>query len=71
MYTKVRRRETIFAEYIFKYHSAYKENVPIWFNRWEETSLEGGDEFVLNKDRSFGYWNLRKNRSGVCRKTSC
>lgn len=50
MYTKVRRRETIFAEYIFKYHSAYKENVPIWFNRWEETSLEGGDEFVLNKD---------------------
>ncbi|MCD2413466.1 arginine deiminase [Borreliella burgdorferi] len=50
MFTKVRRRETIFAEYIFKYHSAYKENVPIWFNRWEETSLEGGDEFVLNKD---------------------
>ncbi|WNY64441.1 arginine deiminase [Borreliella americana] len=50
MYTKVRCRETIFAEYIFKYHSIYKENVPIWFNRWEETSLEGGDEFVLNKD---------------------
>ncbi|QFI14927.1 arginine deiminase [Borrelia maritima] len=50
MHTKVRRRETVFAEYIFKYHPIYKENVPIWFNRWEETSLEGGDEFVLNKD---------------------
>ncbi|MBB6212949.1 arginine deiminase [Borreliella californiensis] len=50
MFTKVRRRETIFAEYIFKYHSIYKENVPIWLNRWEETSLEGGDEFVLSKD---------------------
>ncbi|EEF84906.1 arginine deiminase [Borreliella spielmanii] len=50
MFTKVRHRETIFAEYIFKYHPIYKENVPIWLNRWEETSLEGGDELVLNKD---------------------
>ncbi|WKC78364.1 arginine deiminase [Borreliella turdi] len=50
MFTKVRHRETIFAEYIFKYHPVYKKNVPIWFNRWEKTSLEGGDEFVLNKD---------------------
>ncbi|WP_151060480.1 arginine deiminase [Borreliella turdi] len=50
MFTKVRHRETIFAEYIFKYHPVYKKNVPIWFNRWEKTSLEGGDEFVLSKD---------------------
>ncbi|WPM05511.1 arginine deiminase [Borreliella sinica] len=50
MSTKVRHRETIFAEYIFRYHPIYKENVPIWFNRWEETSLEGGDELVLSKD---------------------
>lgn len=50
MSNKVRHRETIFAEYIFKYHPIYKENVPIWFNRWAETSLEGGDEFVLSKD---------------------
>ncbi|WKC88469.1 arginine deiminase [Borreliella japonica] len=50
MSTKVRHRETIFAEYIFKYHPTYKENVPIWFNRWEETSLEGGDELVLSKN---------------------
>ncbi|WP_419264630.1 arginine deiminase [Borreliella afzelii] len=49
MFTKVRQRETIFAEYIFKYHPVYKENVPIWLNRWEEASLEGGDELVLNK----------------------
>ncbi|AJA90615.1 arginine deiminase [Borreliella chilensis] len=50
MCTKVRCRETIFAEYIFKYHPIYKENVPIWYNRGEETSLEGGDELVLSKD---------------------
>ncbi|WKC79284.1 arginine deiminase [Borreliella turdi] len=50
MFTKVRHRETIFAEYIFKYHPVYKKNVPIWFNRWEKASLEGGDEFVLSKD---------------------
>ncbi|SCW26235.1 arginine deiminase [Borreliella japonica] len=50
MSTKVRHRETIFAEYIFKYHPTYKENVSIWFNRWEETSLEGGDELVLSKN---------------------
>ncbi|AHH08816.1 arginine deiminase [Borrelia anserina] len=50
MKTKVRRRETIFAEYIFKYHPIYKENVPIWYTRYEDTTLEGGDELILSRD---------------------
>ncbi|ASQ29559.1 arginine deiminase [Borrelia miyamotoi] len=50
MRTRTRRRETIFAEYIFKYHPIYRENVPIWYTRDEDTSLEGGDELVLSQD---------------------
>ncbi|QMU99581.1 arginine deiminase [Borrelia sp. A-FGy1] len=47
---KTRRRETIFADYIFKHHPIYKENVPILFTRDEDTTLEGGDELVLSRD---------------------
>ncbi|WP_038363688.1 arginine deiminase [Borrelia persica] len=50
MHTKTRHRETIFAEYIFKYHPTYKDNVPIWYTRDEDTTLEGGDELVLSRD---------------------
>ncbi|AHH14340.1 Arginine deiminase [Borrelia hermsii MTW] len=50
MQTKTRRRETIFAEYIFKYHPIYKDNVSIWYTRDEDTTLEGGDELVLSRD---------------------
>jgi arginine deiminase len=49
MRTKTRNRETIFAEYIFKYHKRFKDcDIPLWYNRYEDTSLEGGDELVLN-----------------------
>ncbi|UGQ16489.1 arginine deiminase [Borrelia sp. RT5S] len=50
MRTRTRRRETIFAEYIFGYHPVYKENIPIWFTRDEDTTLEGGDELILSRD---------------------
>ncbi|UGQ17616.1 arginine deiminase [Borrelia sp. RT1S] len=50
MRTRTRRRETIFAEYIFGYHPVYKGNIPIWFTRDEDTTLEGGDELVLSRD---------------------
>ncbi|MGO1367965.1 MAG: arginine deiminase [Senegalia sp. (in: firmicutes)] len=50
MRTATRNRETIFAEYIFKYHKRFKDaGVPIWLNRDEKTSMEGGDELVLSE----------------------
>ncbi|WDV44573.1 arginine deiminase [Clostridiaceae bacterium M8S5] len=49
MRTETRNRETIFAKYIFQYHPRFRDfNIPIWFNRDEELSLEGGDELVLS-----------------------
>ena len=49
MRTQTRNRETIFAEYIFKNHPRFKNaSIPFWFNRNEETSIEGGDILVLN-----------------------
>lgn len=49
MKTNVRNRETIFAKYIFENHPRFKDvDVPIWFDRKETSSLEGGDILVLN-----------------------
>ncbi len=49
MHTHVRQRETLFLEYIFKYHPWYKDaHVPHWFDRYSHTTLEGGDELVLS-----------------------
>ncbi|CAH2211791.1 arginine deiminase [Tepidibacter aestuarii] len=49
MRTVTRNRETLFAKYIFKYHPEYKDkNIPIWFDRDNKTSIEGGDELVLS-----------------------
>ncbi|WP_352420059.1 arginine deiminase [Proteiniborus sp.] len=49
MKTHVRNRETIFAKYIFENHPRFRDaDIPIWFNRKETFSLEGGDILVLN-----------------------
>ena len=49
MNSQTRNRETIFAEYIFKYHPDYKNsNIPKFYSRYEESSLEGGDILVLS-----------------------
>ncbi|MBA4603071.1 arginine deiminase [Thermoactinomyces mirandus] len=51
MREKARRRESLFMAYIIKYHPRFaNEEIPIWFNRDFEHSLEGGDELVLNKE---------------------
>ncbi|MBO4667632.1 MAG: arginine deiminase, partial [Bacilli bacterium] len=47
MYSITRRRETIFGEYIFKYHKDYKDT-PLYYNRNELLNIEGGDILVLN-----------------------
>jgi len=51
MKTETRNRETIFAEYIFNFHSEYKDaNIPRWFSRYDNKSLEGGDQLVLSSE---------------------
>lgn len=51
MRTVTRNRETLFAKYIFENHPRFKgKDVPKWYDRDELTSLEGGDELVLNKE---------------------
>ncbi|MBP1890869.1 arginine deiminase [Clostridium moniliforme] len=51
MRTETRNRETIFAKYIFNHHPRFKDkDIPFWFNRDENTSIEGGDELIISKD---------------------
>ena len=51
MRKRTRRRETIFAKYIFKYHPFFSaKKVPIWYDRNGRYSIEGGDILVLSKD---------------------
>ena len=47
MYSRTRSRETIFGEYIFKYHKDYKDT-PLYYSRYENLNIEGGDILVLN-----------------------
>ena len=47
MYSVTRSRETIFGEYILKYHPVYK-NTPKYYSRYEDVNIEGGDIMVLN-----------------------
>jgi arginine deiminase len=54
MHTDIRRRETLFAEYVFTHHPTYKNlNVPRWFNRYTQSEIEGGDELVINNKTLF------------------
>lgn len=48
MYTETRRRETIYGEYIFKYHKDFDETV-MYYNRYEKYNIEGGDIMNLNE----------------------
>ena len=46
-----RRRESLFMRYIIDHHPRFAEaTVPVWYNRDEKFSMEGGDELVLSKD---------------------
>jgi arginine deiminase len=51
MKTHIRRRETIFAKYIFKYHPDFmNSNIPFWYDRDEKFSIEGGDELIFSNE---------------------
>ena len=50
-----RRRESLFMEYIIRYHPRFAsqntgEEVPVWFDRYNKFNMEGGDELVLSKN---------------------
>ena len=47
MYSVTRSRETIFGEYIFKYHLAFC-STPKYYSRYENVNIEGGDIMILN-----------------------
>ena len=48
MYSVTRNRETIYAEYIFKYHPDFKDQVDKYFDRDLPYHIEGGDILNLN-----------------------
>jgi len=51
MRRNTRRRETIFGKYIFNHHPAFKNSgTKLWYDRYNPTTIEGGDELVLSKD---------------------
>lgn len=50
-----RRRESLFMEYIIRYHPRFAakapgDEIPVWFDRYNKFSMEGGDELVLSAD---------------------
>ena len=50
MKTVTRSRETLFSKYIFEHHPQFKiKDLPYWYNRNEDSSIEGGDILVLSK----------------------
>ncbi|MFA7076010.1 MAG: arginine deiminase [Candidatus Izemoplasmatales bacterium] len=49
MFSVTRSRETIYGEYIFKYHPLYgRSDIPHFYNRQMIPTLEGGDILVLS-----------------------
>ncbi|MBR2725312.1 arginine deiminase [Candidatus Saccharibacteria bacterium] len=49
MWSVTRTRESIFAEYIYKYHPFY-DDVKLYYDRSEPYCIEGGDIQVLSKE---------------------
>jgi arginine deiminase len=51
MFTDTRARETIFSEYMFRYHPRFEhEDIPFYYNRYDRYHSEGGDLLVLSED---------------------
>ncbi len=50
MHTSTRHRESIFSEYMIKYHPRFDhERLPLYYHRNDSEALEGGDILVLNE----------------------
>jgi arginine deiminase len=51
MHWPARRRESLFMEYIIKHHPRFADHgVPVWYDRTNRFSMEGGDELVLSSE---------------------
>lgn len=50
MHSVTRSRETIYGEYVFKHHPHYGGKFPMYYDRTEPSTLEGGDILVLSKE---------------------
>ena len=48
MHWTARRRESLFMRYIIDHHPRFTNRAPVWYNRTEKFSMEGGDELILS-----------------------
>jgi arginine deiminase len=49
MSKEARGRESLFLEYIVKYHPRFaNHSIPVWYDRSDPFSMEGGDQLVLS-----------------------
>lgn len=50
MHWRARRRESLFVKTIIEHHPRFRdEKVPVWYDRTNDHSMEGGDELVLTE----------------------
>lgn len=50
MMYEARKRESLFVEYMIRYHPDFQLTPPIWLDRDFAAPIEGGDVLVLNKE---------------------
>lgn len=51
MHWPARRRESLFMKYVIDHHPRFAgPNVPVWYDRNNKFSMEGGDELVLSPE---------------------
>lgn len=51
MHWPARRRESMFMEYIIAHHPRFAgKDIPVWYDRNNRFSMEGGDELVLSSE---------------------
>lgn len=51
MHHPTRRRESLFVKYIIEHHPQFaSHDIPVWYNRDQKFSMEGGDELVLSQE---------------------
>ncbi|NLA95547.1 MAG: arginine deiminase [Clostridiaceae bacterium] len=49
MWAETRQRESLIPDYVIKYHPLFKQ-VPLYFSRGENATLEGGDILILSRE---------------------
>ncbi|HUC90053.1 MAG TPA: arginine deiminase [Patescibacteria group bacterium] len=51
MHWPARRRESLFMEYIINHHPRFAgHDIPVWYDRNNRFSMEGGDELILSQE---------------------